>query len=148
VWKEKVIYGFSGGDGYEPWGTLIRDKNGALYGTTKFGGATDEACLHALAVVGNWTETTLHEFDSFNGTALVRSRAHLGPIRQLYGTTEGTVFELAQPAGVTETILHNSASKKAMGLSAGGVTLERMGPLRHDRRGGKYNYGTVWKITP
>src|ERR1700722_9676751 len=40
MWKEKVLYTFTGGaDGGEPLGTLIRDKNGALYGTTQFGGA-------------------------------------------------------------------------------------------------------------
>ena len=153
VWKEKVIYGFSGGDGYEPWGTLIRDKNGALYGTTKFGGATDEGVVFMLSPsVGNWTETTLHEFDSFNGDgASPLAGLTWGPSGSLYGTTEGTVFELAQSGGVwTETILHKFGLKKGDGgYLQGGVTLDENGALYGmTAGGGKYNYGTVWKITP
>src|ERR1700723_964733 len=69
VWKLKIIYSFTGGgDGDEPLGALIRDKNGALYGTTYAGAANDEGTVFMLSrSAGKWTETTLHEFDSFNG---------------------------------------------------------------------------------
>ncbi|HWY15297.1 MAG TPA: choice-of-anchor tandem repeat GloVer-containing protein [Rhizomicrobium sp.] len=160
VWKEKVIYGFSGADGYEPLGTLIRDKNGALYGTTKFGGATDEGVVFMLSPsAGKWTETTLHEFDSFNGDA-ANPIAGLtwGPSGSLYGTTtnggdpgSGIVFELTQSGGVwTETILHRFGNKRGDGgYLQGGVTLDENGALYGmTAGGGKYGYGTVWKITP
>jgi len=42
---ETVLYSFTGGkDGSEPWGGLVRDAAGNLYGTTFFGG--HPACNH------------------------------------------------------------------------------------------------------
>ena len=69
AWKEKVIYGFNGTDGYEPWGTLIKDKQGALYGTTYAGGSGkrfgDVGVVFRLAPSGGkWSEPVLHNFGS------------------------------------------------------------------------------------
>ena len=37
--SETVVYSFrAGNDGADPFGTLIADRSGALYGTTAFGG--------------------------------------------------------------------------------------------------------------
>jgi uncharacterized repeat protein (TIGR03803 family) len=154
-WKEKVLYSFTGGaDGGEPWGTLIRDKNGALYGTTYAGGGNDEGTVFMLSrSAGKWTETTLHEFDSFNGDGTnPRAGLRWGPSGSLYGTTEETVFELTRSGpgdGWNETILHTFRGKGDGGALQGGVTLDKNGALYGMTvGGGKYNYGTVWKITP
>ncbi len=161
VWKEKVLHSFSGGDGYEPWGTLIRDKNGALYGTTKAGGAWDVGVVFMLSPAGGkWTETVLHTFPFQNGSNdgyEPTAGLHWGPSGSLYGTTsagnagDGTVFELTQSGGVwTETILQQFGNKKGDGAPLqGGVTLDNNGALYGTTSGGgKYDYGTVWKITP
>jgi uncharacterized repeat protein (TIGR03803 family) len=37
-WTEKVLHSFDRGDGDEPWGGLISDPKGNLYGTTYWGG--------------------------------------------------------------------------------------------------------------
>ena len=40
AWTETILYSFQGGnDGYFPWGNLVFDKKGNLYGTTIGGGA-------------------------------------------------------------------------------------------------------------
>ena len=163
VWKLKIIYSFAGGnDGYEPWGTLIRDKNGALYGTTKFGGATDEGTVFMLSrSAGKWTETTLHEFDSFNEDgANPIAGLRWGPSGTLYGTTSeggtpgypgvGIVFELTQSGGVwNETILHSFEGDSDGSYPQGGVILDKNGALYGTTAlGGTDNLGTVWKITP
>ncbi len=163
VWKLKIIYSFTGGaDGAEPWGTLIRDKNGALYGTTKFGGAPDTGTAFMLSRSGGkWTETVLHTFnwqngDGYNPLAGLR----WSPSGSLYGTTSfgggcgppgtGTVFELTQTGGVwTEGILHCFAGNADGSYPQGGVTLDKNGVLYGTTvEGGTDNLGTVWKITP
>ncbi len=155
VWKEKVIYSFSGGDGNGPLGTLIRDKDGALYGTTEWGGAPDTGVALMLTPSGGkWTETVLHVFDwqkeaGFSPIAGL----HWGPSGSLYGTTArgaGTVFELTQSAGVwTETILHQFGGNGDGGAPQGGIILDKTGALYGTTfGGGNYNYGEVWKITP
>src|SRR5215469_15763009 len=39
IWTLDVLHYFTGDDGASPVGSLIFDKTGALYGTTRFGGA-------------------------------------------------------------------------------------------------------------
>lgn len=162
VWKEKVIYSFDGADGYEPWGTLIRDKNGALYGTTKNGAANDEGVVFMLSQSGGkWTETVLHSFDTFNGDgdgANPLAGLTWGPSGQLYGTTSqggvgtgpGTVFELTPSGGAwTETILHSFGGQGDGSLPYGAVTLDKDGAIYGTTpEGGADNLGTVWEITP
>jgi uncharacterized repeat protein (TIGR03803 family) len=163
VWKEKVLYSFTGGsDGYEPWGTLIRDKNGALYGTTYAGGGNDEGVVFMLSrSAGKWTETTLHSFDSFNedGASPIAGLTW-GPHGTLYGTTGGggcpgypgggTVFELTLSGGVwTETSLHCFIGGDDGSYPHGGIALDKNGALYGTTvEGGADNLGTVWKIVP
>ncbi|HWY15302.1 MAG TPA: choice-of-anchor tandem repeat GloVer-containing protein [Rhizomicrobium sp.] len=162
VWKFKSIYSFTGGsDGSEPLGTLIRDKNGALYGTTYAGGAPDTGVAFMLSRSGGkWTETVLHVFnwqngDGYNPLAGLR----WSPSGGLYGTTPrggspggGTVFELTPgaPGGVwTESILHGFAGNADGSYPQGRVTLDENGALYGTTEiGGTDNLGTVWKIIP
>src|SRR5271169_3218362 len=70
--QETVLYSFSDNDigpGYEPYGGVIFDAAGNLYGTTEFGGVSDGGIVFKLTptVAGGWTETLLHSF-SDNGT--------------------------------------------------------------------------------
>ena len=155
VWKEKIVYSFSGGDGYEPMGTLIMDENGALYGTTYAGGSNDVGVAFMLSQSGGkWTETVLHSFN-FNNTDGYSPYAGLtlGPSGILYGTTPfgaggGTVFELAQSRGLwTETIVHAFGGHGDGSFPAGGVTLDKNGVLYGTTEaGGTDNLGTVWEI--
>lgn len=112
-----LLYTFQGGnDGAYPFGSLVRDRRGNLYGVTLQGGVGNGpkgyGTVFELAPDG--TETVLHVFQGIAGgdgatpTSLIR---HGG---DLYGTTTsggincfdgcGTVFKLA-PDG-TETILY------------------------------------------
>ena len=161
VWKEKVIYSFTGGqDGGEPKGALIRDKNGALYGTTYAGGGTNEGVVFMLSRSGGkWTETTLHFFDSSKGDgANPLAGLTWSPSGSLYGTTAygggcgpsgtGTVFELTQSGGVwTEAVLHCFEGSGDGSYPQGRVTLDKDGALYGTTVfGGAANLGTVWKI--
>jgi uncharacterized repeat protein (TIGR03803 family) len=115
--QETMLYGFSGQpDGMWPYGDLIRDADGNLYGTTQAGGkysCGDVGCGTVFKLDKDGTETILHIFaeDGNDGVSPVA-----GLIRDeegnLYGTTEsgglyggGTVFKLDKTG--KETILHS-----------------------------------------
>jgi len=97
---ETVLYNFTGGaDGANPYGGLIRDPAGNLYGITFRGGNTlSQGVLFKLDSTG--TETVLHTFTGGSGTypvgVLIRDAAG-----NLFGTTSvlgasgyGVVFKL------------------------------------------------------
>ena len=88
-WTESVLYSFSTSDGggYFPYGGVVLDSAGNVYGTTDAGGAFGLGVLFELTQSGSsWTETTRHNFasgDGFNpfGAPIMDQQANL------YGTT-------------------------------------------------------------
>jgi uncharacterized repeat protein (TIGR03803 family) len=60
--KESVLYSFAGGttDGCQPYGGLLRDKAGNLYGTTYGCGSSNAGTVYKLSATGK--ETVLHNF--------------------------------------------------------------------------------------
>jgi uncharacterized repeat protein (TIGR03803 family) len=103
---ETILYSFGGTatDGQNPYGVLVRDTEGNLYGTTIFGGAGDcqYGCGAVFEVTLSGTETILHRFGE---TATDGQGPDAGLVRDsegnLYGTTTsggtyggGTVFEV------------------------------------------------------
>jgi uncharacterized repeat protein (TIGR03803 family) len=137
-------------DGCYPYGGLITDKAGNLYGTTAGGGAYDSGGGIAAGAVfelsrngGTWTEKILW---SFCGTPQdgcnPRAGLTLDSAGNLYGTTYGTnnegcqgsVFELS-PNGDgswSESVLHSFACAGATGDGyepLAGVTLDSQGNI-------------------
>jgi uncharacterized repeat protein (TIGR03803 family) len=89
--KLTVLHSFAGGekDGCYPWGGLVSDATGNLYGTTQVCGAFDGGTVYKLSTSGKLT--LLHNFAGFGGS---RGGSIAGVIRDadgnLYGdTTEG-----------------------------------------------------------
>jgi uncharacterized repeat protein (TIGR03803 family) len=113
--KETVLHSFTGGkDGIQPFGNLVLDEKGNLYGTTYSGGGSSN-CLGGCGVVfkvtKNGKEHVLHTFTGPDGggstAGLVRDQAG-----NLYGTTsgggaskQGVVFKV-DPAG-KESVLYS-----------------------------------------
>ena len=109
TWKLTTLYSFQGDpDGVFPYGGLVRDPAGNLYGTTYYGGAEGDGTIYRLAPGkdGGWTETVLWSFTGGDDGAY--SIAHLvrASSGTLYGTTSedgspgcgcGTVFALSPP---------------------------------------------------
>jgi uncharacterized repeat protein (TIGR03803 family) len=147
---ETVIHRFDGSDGEVPDAGLIRDTDGNLYGTTYFGGTSNDGVVFKIDSSG--VEHVLHNFMN-NGTDGVSPEARLtrDAAGNLYGTTTiggsagaGVVFKI-DPSG-NETILHTFSGADGSDPN-GDVVLDGAGILYGTTtRGGARNRGTVFKV--
>jgi uncharacterized repeat protein (TIGR03803 family) len=150
---ETLLYSFQGGnDGSEPYGGLVSDKEGNLYGVTYSGGASGYGTLFEIAPGG--TETLLHTFagtQSDGGgpyAAVIRDKAG-----NLYGTTseggasyQGTVFEYT--SGGSFELLHSFAGPDGS-TPLSGLLMDKQGNLWGTASlGGATDDGTVFELTP
>jgi hypothetical protein len=126
-WKYVVLYNFQGGrDGLFPWGDLVFDKLGNLYGATQFGGGKGTTCnpyfdgncgtVFQLSPPkqkgGAWKEKILYSFAGGADGATPNGGLVLDGKGAIYGTTVtggyekgicdpggcGLTFELTPPA--------------------------------------------------
>ncbi len=152
---EKILHTFTGGaDGGTPYGQLLRDSSGNLYGTTEAGGNYGAGTVFEITAAGE--ETVLYHFtggDDGSGPegGLVRDAAG-----NFYGTTAyggggncfsgcGVVFKLT-PAGV-ETVL-SAFNGTAGAYPRGTLSRDAAGNLYGiTNGGGPDSAGTVFKVT-
>jgi uncharacterized repeat protein (TIGR03803 family) len=177
AYKESVLHRFKGGaDGFNPYGGLIADESGALYGTTSHGGSACDSCgtvfkltpRRVSASTTLYSKSTLYAFrggqDGSNPVASLLADEH----GNLYGTTGsgggticdsgvgcGTVFELVRgKVGYTERILHRFLlpSQPSDGLFPESNLIFHNRALYGTTVGGGqpgfFGYGTVFKLTP
>ncbi len=108
-YTETVLHSFGGSDGSTPYGAVVLDKAGNLYGTTVKGGAANAGTIFKIAADG--TFTTLYSFKGSSDGA----NPYGGPIKigdYLYGTTyqggallKGVIYKLRISTG-TLAVLH------------------------------------------
>lgn len=104
TWIENVIYAFQGGsDGESPYGSVVVDGAGSVYGTTSYGGLGSNAYGTVFRLTpsgsGQWTKTILHTFSGPDG-AFPDAGLTLDSAGNLYGTTnEGGTYQF-QNGGV------------------------------------------------
>lgn len=156
-WTEKVLYSFNFNDRGcgGPYGGLVMDHRGNLYGTTSAGGG----CVFELTPNGDgtWTEKALFGFDAPGGgpfAGLIFDAAG-----NLYGTTigggayrNGSAFELT-PNGNgtwTETELHSFQFDGTDGIAPyAPLIFDSVGNLYGTTTmGGNDNVGTVFELMP
>ena len=173
--EESVLHSFQGGsDGELPFGNVIFDAAGNLYGTTSRGGVTHVGCfqsgcgtIYELSPTGNgpWQETILHAFtDNFGEGAEPRAGLVFDATGNLYGTTNsggnndvcntfnsdgcGTVFELKQTSPGQWQLTSFDFNFTDGGLPRAGVTLDGKGNLFGATTvGGANGGGTVFSFT-
>jgi uncharacterized repeat protein (TIGR03803 family) len=156
-WTETILHSFSGGsnDGSLPYGGLIFDSVGNLYGTTAGGGANGDGTVFALKPsTGGWTETILHSFSGGDGSG-PQAGLVFDSAGNLYGTTvggganlNGTVFELAPSNGEwTETVLHSFGGTDGSSPYAGLVFDSKGDLFGTTYGGGADGFGTVFELT-
>jgi uncharacterized repeat protein (TIGR03803 family) len=157
AWTETVLYSpQNSSDGYDPFGGVVFDSSGNLYGTFFYGGLYGNGAVYQLSPSGSgWTHQTLHDFTGGSDGALPVGGLIIDQSGNLYGTTElggsgggGTVFQLMPGSGgwTFNTLYTFSGSgpgpQDKLFLNAAG---NLYGTTAGD---GAYRGGSVFKLTP
>ncbi len=154
--SETVLHSFAGGssDGAHPWGGLIQDDKGNIYGTTSGGGASNWGTVFKLSKDG--TETVLHTFvgGESDGEFPMYTSLVMDKTGNLYGITEqggpdnlGLVYKLS-PSGKF-TLLHGFLGGATDGCYPYGTpAMDSKGNLYGTAyKCGSSGEGMVWKVT-
>ncbi len=169
AWAEKVIHSFAGGtDGISPWGGVVVDDVGDLYGATQYGG--EGKCSQAGDSVsgcgtvfelrpgssGQWTESVLHRFkNNSQGNQPIGTLA-FDSAGSLYGTTEGNnyggaiVFQLTPNSDRQwrERVLDGFASGDGASPAAPPTLASFGGIYGTVSLDGVYGHGAVFQLVP
>jgi uncharacterized repeat protein (TIGR03803 family) len=172
TWTETTVHNFTGGaDGGVPWGSVILDAAGNVYGMTSEGGGTSAECKYGCGVVfelspvagGRWTGKLLHNFSTLTGDGRYPSAAlTFDSAGNLYGTagsgggnghfSAGIVFKLSPIGGGKwqEKILHNFNQTGTDGVNPSGtLVFDAAGNLYGvTQSGGSGGHGTAFELTP
>jgi uncharacterized repeat protein (TIGR03803 family) len=150
-----TLVSFTGLNGSTPYGELIVDSLGNLFGTTYLGGAKGAGSVFELAKNGSgYTMTTLMSFSGKNGadpdSALIQDS-----FGNLFGTTTyggsnnlGTVFELANTGAgyVLNTLVNFNTTNGANPYA--GLLADSSGNLYGTTNaGGVGGYGTAYVVS-
>lgn len=104
-WTEQILYQFTGGiDGGWPFGGVVRDSSGNIYGTAEIGGTFGFGLVYEIVKGsdGTWTEKDLHSFTGGNdgaypnqSTLTFDGAGNIYGMTPLYGAHDyGVIFEL------------------------------------------------------
>jgi uncharacterized repeat protein (TIGR03803 family) len=155
--SETVRYPFTGGtDGANPEASVILDRNGNLFGTTKAGGANGLGVVFEVTPAGS--ESVLHPFAGGNDGAVPLASLIMDKAGNLYGTTQqggasglGVVFEVT--SGGTESVLHAFAGSDGA-YPVAGLIMDTTGNLygTTSEGGSSKNCsggcGTIFRLSP
>lgn len=148
-WNESTVYSFPGPGDTGGWGFIL-DGQGNLYNTTINGAY---GSLFEITPAG--VESTIYNFTGgADGGTLWFENLVRDALGNFYGTATGggahkfgVVFEVT-PSG-TETVLYSFTGGAGGAYPTGGVVLDADGNLYGTTaNGGRYNQGTVFKVTP
>ena len=161
-WKTTVLYDFKGmPDAANPYGGLIFDKAGSLYGTTYFGGTAGMGTVFQLTPGPNgaWQQNVLYSFQGGTDGSFPTATPIFSAAGSLYGTTStggrpscdcGTVFKLTLTGGSWNEKIVHFFGKGRDGYSPNyGLTFDPAGSLYGTTPfGGSEGQGTVFELTP
>ena len=145
-----LLASFDGDDGAQPYGGLVMDSSGNLFGATTVGGASNVGTVYKI-VAGSGAITPLASFDTTNGahpydTLTIDSSGNLfGNTKSGGAFGDGTVFEVVKGSGViTSLASFNGANGSA---PYGGLLMDANGNLFGTTTGGGANGdGTIFEV--
>jgi uncharacterized repeat protein (TIGR03803 family) len=163
-----ILYNFTGGtDGGEPHGSLVRDAQGNLYGTTEYGGDLNALCagMQGCGVVFKISptgrETVLHRFTGKADGGQPLAGLTIDSGGNLYGTTAGgansscdyfavgcgVVFKIDSAHKLT--VLYSFAGGSDGGVPEPRLILDSSGNIYGSTTGvGAGDQGTIFKLDP
>ena len=145
-----ALASFNNTNGNDPFGGLVEDTSGNLFGTTENGGQAGGGTIFEV-VQGSGTITTLAFFNNTNG-ANPQGSLILDSNGNLYGTTEaggnyrdGSVFEIANSSGTITTLASFNGTNGANPYAA--LIMDGSGNLYGTTfQGGASDDGTVFEL--
>lgn len=157
TWEETILHNFADGDdGGIPYGGLIANKAGSLYGAATEGGTGGGGTIFELTPSnGSWTFTVLYSNPGWGISGSFRNLL-LDASGNLYGTTHcdgadsaGTVYKLTPASGSwTYTSLYSfTGGTDGLYVYSNPVLLE--GHIYGTTKlGGAHGYGVIWQVVP
>lgn len=156
-WNYSNIYAFNpSGGGYNPYGGVVKDATGNLYGTTAYGGNNDDGTVYQLVYTGSgWTKNILYSFQDGSDGENPRTGLTMDQSGNLYGSSgsgglnnQGVVFQLS-PSGNGSWTFNVLYSFDAGSHGAGGSLLvDNAGNLYGvTPTGGSVHGGSVFKLS-
>jgi uncharacterized repeat protein (TIGR03803 family) len=160
-WQMSTLDGFRGMPhaGF-PYGGLISDAAGSLYGTTYYGGANGLGSVFKLTNSnGKFKESLLYSFKAGTDGNSPTSTLVFDAQGNLYGTTsaggdtngDGTVFKLTPTSGGKwkESVVHRFKNNQDGANPYYGLALDKAGNLYGTTAsGGAHSQGVIFEIIP
>jgi uncharacterized repeat protein (TIGR03803 family) len=161
-WHFATLYAFKDQpDGALPYGGLVADKVGNLYGTTYYAGANDLGTVYKLSHAnGHWTESVLYSFKGGSDGASPISSLASDAAGNFYGTTSdggaascgcGVIFKLARSTSGkwTESVVYQFPGTPDPGFAYNGMISGSSGSFFGATvHGGSNNDGAIYEFTP
>jgi uncharacterized repeat protein (TIGR03803 family) len=162
AWQFNTLYAFKDQpDGALPYGGLVFDKLGNLYGTTYYAGANDVGTVYKLTRGStDWTESVLYSFKGgMDGASPISSLAS-DAAGNFYGTTSdggaaacscGVIFKMTH-AGYgqwVESVAYRFPGTPGPGFAYNGMVRDAAGNIYGATvHGGSSNDGAIYEFTP
>jgi uncharacterized repeat protein (TIGR03803 family) len=159
AWKMTTIYAFKGApDAASPYGGLIADSSGNLFGTTYYGGKSGAGTVFELVASGKkkYRERVLYSFTGGADGGSPTSTLLRGASNELYGTTSaggatcdcGTIFEVNAKTD-KEQVVHAFGTGTDGQYPYYGLAQDASGKLYGATvAGGTQGQGVVFQFTP
>jgi uncharacterized repeat protein (TIGR03803 family) len=161
-WQLTTLYSFKDQpDAASPYGGLIFDKSGNLYGTTYYAGANDVGTVYKLTHSnGAWTESVIYSFKGGSDGDSPISTLVSDAKGNLYGTTSdggaagcgcGTIFRMTPGSGGTwtESVVYRFPGTPKPGFAYNGMVSDGKGNFYGATvHGGAGNDGTIYQFIP